>query len=189
MRSPPAGSENIFTKSSAFGFLLLASRVRSWSIFSASTLGFRELGEKLFGYLFLEGGHLGLIESGSSIFSPRLGGINITHAQQRAKVIGLSSRCAGRDVEEPTGRKSPTSRTGSLQIFSPLGWLKLQLSYCRSSIFVSCVIKRRGMFINIQNNVFQFRVRFSRTLSRAAGSVGIGALMASKPSFSSRELD
>src|SRR6266852_4197839 len=37
LRSPPAGSEKIFTNSSAFSFLLSASTVRSWSILSAST--------------------------------------------------------------------------------------------------------------------------------------------------------
>ena len=59
LRSPPAGSENIFTKSSAFGFLLSASKVRSWSIFSASTsFGLRQLREKLFGYLLLKRRHI-----------------------------------------------------------------------------------------------------------------------------------
>src|SRR6266852_3567857 len=37
LRSPPAGSEKTFTNSSAFSFLLSASKARSWSILSAST--------------------------------------------------------------------------------------------------------------------------------------------------------
>ncbi len=56
---PPAGSEKIFTNSSAFSFLLSASRLRSWSIFSASTSSDSASFARNFSrYLLLKRGHM-----------------------------------------------------------------------------------------------------------------------------------
>ena len=59
LSSPPAGSEKIFTRSSAFSFLVSASKVRSWSIFSASTsLDSASFRKELVGYLLLKRRHV-----------------------------------------------------------------------------------------------------------------------------------